>query len=283
MTEEELAALIEEEDAAMQAANADWNSRVLACEAATAPLAIDDFDEEDRERGRGWNKEPFLPWGDSVAWMATRSPDVMEVLRAYRSYQRRSATIDGATIERAVIGILRSYVAVADINQAARDLRAFCIKSSLVAISNPTGQPVQPLDWQRGSEPRVGRVPDVLFPTSELLAISSVAIIGPSNGEGEEAPEVDSIDLTGVDDETASSVRHAMANNRAMRECREWLDNYYKIEKPGLMRKKEALAHALNEWPDDLVTKRQFTKEYQALSKDRPWMRKTGPTPKLTR
>src|SRR3546814_6011550 len=59
--------MTEEEDAAMQAANADWNSQALASEAAIAPastnrapLTIGDFDAEDQKRGREWDKSSHL-------------------------------------------------------------------------------------------------------------------------------------------------------------------------------------------------------------------------------
>src|SRR3546814_9218872 len=149
--------MTEEEDAAMQAANADWKSQAVASEAAIAPastnrapLTIGDFDAEDQKRGREWDKSSHLRWVEAVAWIATRSFDDVAVLSAYRAYRSRRSTIYGGVGERASVQILGDAAPASSINRAARDLRALCADGSLPAITQPTGEVVPPIDWHRG-------------------------------------------------------------------------------------------------------------------------------------
>lgn len=48
------------------------------------------FDDGDRQVAEHWHRETWWPWIDAVVWIATRRPDDMKILAAYRALHMRS-------------------------------------------------------------------------------------------------------------------------------------------------------------------------------------------------
>jgi hypothetical protein len=141
-------------------------------EAALArKLKIKDLSRRAAARAAGWDATPSLRWVDTVAWIATRQPELMMLLRGWR-YDLRSEMPEAS--ESGLRDLAVAEIGVEGWKEAEHELRQTLDDRTLVGTT-ASGSAAVPESWAkaRGTlDSFLGEdAPGLFFATSEVMTL----------------------------------------------------------------------------------------------------------------
>lgn len=135
--------------------------------------ALAPFDAEARKEGAGW-ESPDWDWTNSVIWTAARSPVLMAVIAASRSYYKRSEWVDDAGLDDRIPAMLLTLAETeapgSALDAADQELRRLC-RDGVVTAYDLAGAAINRERWQPMASFASDARPAVVIRSADLLAV----------------------------------------------------------------------------------------------------------------